>query len=163
MLLLLPPPPQEGTTNVTAKMSSKSNPRTRCRFPPTRTVEKRSSPTPNVHSAGKYDRCCEPNIVVAAFVVIVIEAAVVLAVPFAVIVAGVIVHAASEGRPEQARLIVPVNPVELETVTDVVPEPPGAEINTVDGTEGIAAKNPAVIVNDCDGVLLLALKLESPL
>src|SRR5271169_2607123 len=105
-------------------MSSKSNPRARCRFPPTRTVGKRSSPMPKIHSAGQYARCCERNIVVAALVVIVIEGLFILAVPFAVIVAGVNVHAASEGRPEQARLIVPVNPVELETVTDVVPESP---------------------------------------
>ena len=59
----------------------------------------------------------------AAVVVTVIVAAVVLGVPFAVIVGGVKEQVVSEGRPVQARLIVPLNPVELETLIDVVPEP----------------------------------------
>jgi hypothetical protein len=64
-------------------------------------------------------------------------------VPLAVIVGGVKVQVASEGRPEQPRLIVPPKTVELEMLTDVVPEPPGAEIGTA-CVDGIAAKNPGV-------------------
>jgi hypothetical protein len=90
---------------------------------------------PAIHWPGKYARCCE--LVVAAVVVMVIEEVVVLGAPFAAIVAGANMHAASEGRPEQARLIAPLNPVELETLIEVVPDPPGPEINTVDCAAGI--------------------------
>jgi hypothetical protein len=69
---------------------------------------------------------------VAAFVVTVIETFVVLGVPLAVIVAGVNMQAASEGRPEQLRLMVPLKPVEFEIATDVCPDDPGAETSTVD-------------------------------
>jgi hypothetical protein len=79
---------------------------------------------------GKYALCCE--LVVATAVVTAIDALVVVAVPLAAIVAGANRQAASEGRPEQARLIVPLNPVEFETLIDVVPVPPAAEITTVD-------------------------------
>jgi hypothetical protein len=74
---------------------------------------------------------------VGAVVVTVIEALVVFAVPFAVIVAGANTHAASDGRPEHVRLIVPLKPVEFATVIDVAPEPPGAETITLDCVEGI--------------------------
>ena len=83
----------------------------------------------------------------AALVVTVMETVVVLAVPAAEILAGAKVHVASDGRPEQARLMLPLNPLELETLTEVDPVPPGAEINTV-CPDAIAAKNPGVIVND---------------
>ena len=69
--------------------------------------------------------------------VIVIEEVDVFGVPFATIVAGVNIQAASEGKPEQVRVIVPVNPVELDTLIDDVPEPPGAEIVTVDCVDAI--------------------------
>jgi hypothetical protein len=96
-------------------------------------------------------------------VVTVITAADVFAVPFAAIVVGVNVQVVSEGRPEHARLIVPLNPVELDTLTDVVPEPPGSEITTADCAEGMAAKKPGVMVKVMGGVLLLVSKLLSPL
>jgi len=89
-----------------------------------------------IHSAGQNLRACERA--VGAVVVTVIEALVVFAVPLAVIVAGANAQAASEGRPEQARLIVPLKPVELETLINVEPTPPGAEINIVDSVEGMA-------------------------
>jgi hypothetical protein len=92
-----------------------------------------------------------------------IEAVVVLAVLWAETVAGEKVHEASDGRPMQARLIVPLKPVELETVTDVTPEDPGAEIETCDALVGIVAKKPGVIVKVIGGALALALKLLSPL
>ena len=40
------------------------------------------------------------------------------------------------GSPEQEGVIVPLNPVEEETLNDVCPELPGEEITTVDG-EGV--------------------------
>ena len=59
----------------------------------------------------------------------------VAAVPFAVIDAGLKLHFDSEGSPEQAKLIVPLKPLEFTTLIDVVPTPPGAEIVTVDCAE----------------------------
>lgn len=133
--LLLPPPPQLGATTSNSRVSSKNNPRTLCRFPPTRTVEARSSPIPAVHWPGKYGRCCE--LAVGAVVVIAIATLVVFAVPVVVIVAGPNTQAAFEGRPEQAKLIVPLNPVEFEMLIEVLPVSPGVEINTVDCAAGM--------------------------
>jgi hypothetical protein len=59
--------------------------------------------------------------VVGAFVVTVIETLVVFAVPFAVIEVGENRQAASDGRPEHARLIVPLNPLEFATLSEVTP------------------------------------------
>jgi hypothetical protein len=87
----------------------------------------------------------------------------VLAVPFAENDDGVMVHVASDGRPVQARAMVPLKPLEFDTLTELVPEPPGVAITTVDCADGIVAKNPGVIVKVCDWVVLLELKLESPL
>jgi hypothetical protein len=123
-----------------------------------------SSPIPIIHSPGRqFGCCCECANAVGALVVTVMDALVVLAVPLGLIVVGANTQVASDGRPEQARLMVPLNPLELVTLMDVDPEPPGAEINTVDCAEGISAKNPGVIVNDCDCAEVLAVKLESPL
>jgi hypothetical protein len=91
---------------------------------------------PIIQAADRLVRRCK--LAVGAFVVTVIEALVVAAVPFAVIVAGENRQVASEGRPEHARLMVPLKPVELETLIDVEPTPPGAEIKIVDSVEGIA-------------------------
>jgi hypothetical protein len=55
---------------------------------------------------------------------------VVVAVPVPLIDEGVNWHAAPAGRPEQARVIVPVNPLEAETATEVDPEDPGVAIVT---------------------------------
>ena len=79
------------------------------------------------------------SVAVAAVVVTKIETFVVLGVPFAAMVAGEKVQVASYGRPTQARLIVPLKPVELDTATDVVPEDPGAEITTPDWDAPMAA------------------------
>jgi hypothetical protein len=45
---------------------------------------------------------------------------------------GVNTHAAPTGRPEQASVIVPLNPVDDDTIAVVAPDAPGAEINTED-------------------------------
>lgn len=49
------------------------------------------------------------------------------------------------------------------TDTEVVPELPGAETNTVDCAVAIEAKNPGVIEKDIAGVLVLGVKLASPM
>lgn len=103
------------------------------------------------------------SVAVAAVVVTKIETVAVLGVPFAARVAGEKVQVVSEGKPEQAILIVPLNPVELEIVIDDVPVAPGAEIETCDALVGIEAKKPGAIVKVIGGVLALALKLVSPL
>lgn len=82
----------------------------------------------------------------AAVVVTVIVGETVCAVPVAATDAGEKAHVVSAGRPEQARLIVPLKPVEFETVIEDVPAPPAAEIWTTDALPGIAAKKPGVIV-----------------
>jgi hypothetical protein len=71
-------------------------------------------------------------------------------------------HAAALGSWEHERLIVPVKPLEVETVTDVLPDIPGAETNTCPLPEGTEAENPGVIVKVWDCVVLLGLKLLSP-
>ena len=73
---------------------------------------------------------------------------VVAAVPFAAMEDGLNAHVASEGKPEQARLIVPLKLLEFATVIDVVPEEPGAEREILARFDGIDAKNPGVMVND---------------
>jgi hypothetical protein len=53
-----------------------------------------------------------------------------VSVPVAFIEEGLNTHVAPAGSPEQARVIVPVNPVEDDTFTDVDPDAPGALIAT---------------------------------
>ena len=77
--------------------------------------------------------------------------------------AGLKAQADPTGSPEQARLIVPLNPVDQKTETDEVPELPGAETTTVDCAAPIDARKPGWIVNCVDAALLLGLKLASPL
>jgi len=100
----------------------------------------------------------------AAVVVTVIVDVLDWGVPAAVTEAGANVQAAPVGSPEQASLMVPLNPVDDETETELCPDAPGAETCTKekDWLEGMAAKNPGVIVNDTDWVVLLTLKLLSP-
>ena len=66
-------------------------------------------------------------------------ALVVDAVPFALRLAGENTHFASDGNPEHASEIVPLNPVEFETLTDEVPLAPGAVMTTFDPDDGTAA------------------------
>ena len=87
----------------------------------------------------------------------------VAAVPLAATEAGLKLHFDSEGSPEQAKLIVPLKPLEFRTLIDVLPVPPGAEIVIVDCAELTVAKKPGVIVKLWDCVVLLAWKLGSPL
>jgi hypothetical protein len=68
----------------------------------------------------------------AAVVVTVIAEEVVVSVPVAAIEDWLNRQAAPLGNPEQARVMVPVNPVEEETETEVEPDPPGAEMGTWD-------------------------------
>ena len=115
-----------------------------------------------IHRLGS-EVCCNCALAVGAVVVTVMETLVVFAMPAPFMDAGLKVHFDSEGSPEHARLIVPLNPEEFTTVIDVLPVPPGAAMVTVEGAELSVAKNPGVIVNVWDCVVLLAAKLESPL
>ena len=105
---------------------------------------------------------CVCSAAVAAVVVIVIVAVVVFAVPLAEIDDGEIVQVASSGSPEQASLIAPENPEELDMETELAPLPPGDVTTTTDCVEGTVAKKPGVITKVCDCVVALALKLPSP-
>ena len=58
--------------------------------------------------------------------------------------------------------MVPVNPVEETTVTEVDPPDPGALTTTCDWLAGTFAKNPGWMVKVTGCVLLLGLKLRSP-
>jgi hypothetical protein len=101
--------------------------------------------------------------VAVAVVVTVMVEEVVARVPVALIDDGLIWQAAPAGRPEQERAMVPLNPVEEDTETEVEPDDPGAEIVTVDWFKGTCAKKPGWMVKLNDCVLLLELKLKSPL
>ena len=134
--VLLLPPPQPGT-NIIRINSAKKPERTRSRPLPARKIE----PSTKVPAANKLaKRVClgACSMAVGAVVVTFTTAEVVWGDPLAIIVEGVKVQAASEGRPEQARVIVPLKPVEYETVKDACPEPPGAEIINVDGAGFVA-------------------------
>src|SRR5438270_7670147 len=87
----------------------------------------------------------------------------VFAVAVAVMLAGANRQLASEGKPAQASLIVPLKPVEFATTSCNWPDPPGLEITTVLGCGVIAAKKPGVIVKLDGCVVELPTKLESPL
>jgi hypothetical protein len=65
-------------------------------------------------------------VVAAAVVVIVIVEAVVVGAPVAATVEGLNVHVAPTGRPEHESVMVPLNPVEDKTASEVVPADPGA-------------------------------------
>jgi hypothetical protein len=71
-------------------------------------------------------------VVPAAAVVTVIVEEVVDSVPGAVIEDWLNIQVAPVGKPEHARVMVPVKPVEEETETEVEPDDPGAEIGTCD-------------------------------
>jgi hypothetical protein len=121
------------------------------------------SPIPIIHCAGKYSRREEFSFAVAALVATTIETVVVFGVPAALIVAGVKAQVASEGSPAQASVMLPLKLVEFETVTEEIPVLPGTEIKTCDALAGIEAKKPGVMVKVIVGLLVLALKLPSPL
>jgi len=97
--------------------------------PPSRSPEK-TKPTPGSQWARKSCRGECSNSAAAAVVVTVIVDGVVVSVPVAFIEEGLNTHVAPAGSPEQARVIVPVNPVEDDTFTDVDPDAPGALIAT---------------------------------
>lgn len=124
--MLLPPPPQAGTNAITAR--SRSNPVDRRRAgDPNRTTEKNAKKT--IASQREYEaRPGEASfaVVAAAVVVTVIVDAVVAGVPAAATVEGLNVQAAPTGRPEHTSEMVPLNPVELATASEVVPADPGA-------------------------------------
>jgi hypothetical protein len=58
--------------------------------------------------------------------------------------------------------MVPLKPLDVATVTDVLPDIPGAEISTCELAEGTDAEKPGVMTTLCDCVVLLGLKLTSP-
>lgn len=74
----------------------------------------------------------ECSMAAAAVVVTVIVGEVVVGVPVAVIDEGVNRQLAAVGSPEHVRVMVPLNPVEVDTETEVEPDDPGAEIATRD-------------------------------
>ena len=127
--LLLPPPPQDATKRVANKIDRVHE--DRFFLVPQQTTIAKSSPVPSIDSA-KRRGVRNATAEVGAFVLTVTAEDVVANFPLAFIGATENVQAASEGRPEQARLIDPLNPVEVERLTEVAPEPPGALINTVD-------------------------------
>lgn len=143
---LLPPPPQAGKIRIVVASTISADHRTEFRLPPANVREK-TRPKPATHNAGNRVRCCKWEDAVAAVVAIVIVAGLVVAVPLAEMDEGVIAQVASAGSPAHARAIVPLKPLELVTFTELVPDPPGVAITTVDCAVGIDAKNPAVIVN----------------
>jgi hypothetical protein len=71
------------------------------------------------------------------------------------------VHVASTGRPLHDTVIAVVKPVDAMIPTVLVPLAPGALMLTFVGPETNA--NPGCTVNVTGAVLLLALKLRSPL
>jgi hypothetical protein len=105
----------------------------------------------------------ERNPAVAAVVFMVRVAGVVAGVPLAVMVVGLNEHDAPAGSFEHEKEMLPLNPVEEERENEAVPDEPGAEITTADWGAESARKNPGVIVKDWDCVVLLGLKLASPL
>jgi hypothetical protein len=161
VVVWLPPPPQAGIKIISMTSPSKNCARRWRRLPISITPKNIKPPTATqCLKDGRKDGC---SVAVAAVVVTVIVEVLVAIVPDAAIVAGENWQAAPVGRPEQARMIVPVKPVEFETDIELCPEPPGAETITVDAAVGMTAKNPAVIVNVWDAAEALALKLASPL
>jgi hypothetical protein len=125
-------------------------------------IENRAKPDTTSHRGnrrrpGEYSAAVE-----TAVVVTVIVPGVVVNVPFAETLAGLNLQAAPVGRFEQAREIVPLNPLELTTEKETVADPPGAE-TTADAPEAMDGKNPGVMVKVCGDVLLLGSKLASPL
>jgi hypothetical protein len=158
------PPPQEGTAvNANASRSSKHSPRIRCCFPPKNPIVIRTA-NPLIQYAKRNGPCFDCKAaVVAAVVVTEIPTVVMLIVPLAETEEGLKVHVASDGKPEHANVMVPLKPVEFVTSSDDDPDAPGAVMPTTDEELGTWARNPGVIVKVCDCVVLLALKLGSPL
>src|SRR5215469_2066868 len=142
---LWPPPPPHAGISVSSNSIISRSP-IFLRFVPTRKIAGRNSPTAAIHLLGpEVWRSCA--LAVGAVVVIVMETLVVFAVPPPFIDAGLKMHFDSDGSPEHARLIVPLNPEEFTTVIDILPVPPGAAMVTVGCDELDVAKNPGVIVN----------------
>lgn len=105
--VLLPAPPQDGITTTDAAKTSKSIIRSCCLLLTSR-IEN-NSPAPVIEVAAKYSRPCPcRSLEVAACVVMATVAVVEPTVPVGFTDDGVIVHVASDGAPEQARVIVPL-------------------------------------------------------
>lgn len=131
------------------------------RWPPINTTEK------NKKLASARKRRCDgctggSSMAVAAVVVMVILEGIVEMVPLARIDGGENVQAAPVGSPEHESEIVPVKPVDHVNEAWLCPDEPGAETTMVDNVLG-TTKKPGVIVKVCDCVVLLGLKLASPL
>jgi len=85
-----------------------------------------------------------------------------VAVPLPVTEACANTHAASLGSCEHERVMVPLKPLDVATVTEVLPDIPGAETTTCPLPEGIEAEKPGAMTTLCGCVVLLGLKLTSP-
>jgi len=130
-LLLPPPPPQPGANTIKANIARRIRDLCWRGEPPTSTTEKSMKPARVGQLAGS--ALCGGSsmaVVPAAVVVTVIAEEVVVGVPVAVIGDWLNRQVAPLGNPEHARVMVPVNPVEEETETEVEPDEPGAETRT---------------------------------
>jgi len=136
--LLPPPPPQPGAKMINANIADANIAKRYLdlrRRPevPINPTERNMKLARAVHLArwarrGGSSMAEDPG----AVVVTVIAEGVVLSVPGAVIEDWLNRQPAPMGNPEQAREMVPVNPVEEETATEVEPDAPGAETATRD-------------------------------
>jgi hypothetical protein len=127
---LLPPPPQPGITRISIKSESKSKDVRLLPGTPISTIEKNIKLL-NASQAVANGRIEGRSIALVPLLVVTVTVeAVVDAIPVVLIEGELNKQAAPAGSPEQARVIVPLNPVEEETATDVEPDNPGAEIIT---------------------------------
>ena len=156
----MPPPPQETIEIVTPARSSRDIPRIICFLSKKRTIEN-NIPTANTQLEAGWKGCCKWVALVGAVVLTVTVAMVVAATPPGLTDAGENKHAASEGNPEQARVMVPLKFVEFEMAKEVLSELPGVWIS-MPGWPARVMKNPGETVNVSGWVELLPLKLRSP-
>ena len=137
--MLLPPPPQAGTNTINAS-NARRNRWERRPGTPMSAIEKTVQTPRASHCAederGRKCSISEAPVVVAAVVVTVTVAGVVAGDPVAATEEGLNWQAAPVGSPEQESVMVPLNPVDEDTLNDACPELPGEEITTVDG-EGV--------------------------
>ena len=126
--MLLLPPPQPGDRRIRVTIARRNGSERRRAGALISRIEKNikvvaaSHPLPEGRIEGRRVAAV-PLVVVTVTVELVV-----VAVPVALIEEGLNTHAAPAGSPEQAREIVPLNPVDEETATEVDPDPPGAVI-----------------------------------
>ena len=126
--MLLPPPPQPGDRKIRVISARRNGSERRRAGALISRIEKNiklfaaSHPVPKGRIEGR-SIALVPLLVVTVIVEVVVDA-----IPVVLIEEGLNTQAAPAGSPEQARVIVPVKPVDEETATEVDPDPPGAVI-----------------------------------